>query len=109
VSVAAARALGGVGAVAAVGPLHDTAEQRGELRRAARQATAEIQSRLTGAAPGQLSLAGGEAGALSLADGEPGRLSLAERQAVDLSSRSTVTESGTAARPPRPAGGIIES
>jgi hypothetical protein len=77
VSVAAAQALGRVGTVAAVVPLREAAEQGGDLRRAARQAIAEIQARLAGAEPGQLSLAGGEAGALSLADGEPGRLTLA--------------------------------
>jgi hypothetical protein len=80
VSIAAARALGRAGTVAAVPALREatSAGVRGELRSAARQAIAEIQARLTGAEPGQLSLAGGEAGALSLADGEPGRLSLAE-------------------------------
>ena len=78
VAVAAARALGQAGTVAAVVPLREAAGRGGEHRRAARQAIAEIQARLTGAEPGQLTLAGGEAGALSLADGEPGRLSLAE-------------------------------
>ena len=78
VAVAAAVAVGRAGTVAAVGPLREAAERGGDLRRAARQAVAEIQARLTGAAPGQLTLAGGEAGALSLAEGEPGRLSLAE-------------------------------
>ena len=80
VSIAAARALGRAGTVAAVAPLREATSPGlpGELRSAARQAIAEIQARLTGAEPGQLSLAGGEAGALSLADGEPGRLSLAE-------------------------------
>ncbi len=62
----------------AVAPLREAAERSGDLRRAARQAIAEIQARLAGAEPGQLSLAGGEAGALSLADGEPGRLTLAD-------------------------------
>jgi HEAT repeat protein len=78
VRAVAARALGRVGTVGAVAALRE-AMDRGELSRGAgRQAIAEIQSRLAGAAPGQLSLAGAEAGALSLADGEPGRLSLAE-------------------------------
>jgi hypothetical protein len=58
--------------------LHEAMDRGALARGAGRQAIAEIQSRLAGAAPGQLSLAGGEAGALSLADGEPGRLSLAE-------------------------------
>jgi len=44
--------------------------------RAARQAIAEIQARLPGASPGQLSMASGEAGSLSLVEDERGRLSL---------------------------------
>jgi HEAT repeat protein len=78
VAVGAARALGKLGTAASVPALREAAEGSGELRRAARQAVAEIQARLTGAAPGQLSLAGGDAGALSLAEdaGEAGRLSL---------------------------------
>jgi len=76
-AVAAARALGRVGTTASVGPLREAEEGDAEMRRAARQAIAEIQSRLMGAAPGQLSLAGGESGQLSLAEGEEGRLSLA--------------------------------
>ena len=47
-----------------------------ELRRAARQAIAEIQSRLASASPGQLSLAATEAGQLSLAQAKAGQLSL---------------------------------
>jgi hypothetical protein len=78
---AAATALGRVGSVAAVQPLKDAAERSWlslGLRRAARQSIAEIQSRLEGASPGQLSLADVEAGQLSLADAEAGQLSLAE-------------------------------
>jgi hypothetical protein len=41
------------------------------LRKAAREAVAQIQSRLGGASPGQLSLAGGDGGALSLAEEDP--------------------------------------
>jgi hypothetical protein len=108
VSVAAARALGQAGTVAAVVPLHAAAERGGEHRRAARQAIAEIQARVTGAAPGQLTLAGGEAGALSLADGEPGRLSLAEGEVVREHDHEETTESALPARPPRP-GAIIDS
>jgi hypothetical protein len=78
VALAAARTLGRVGTVAAVAALLEAAERGGEMRRAARQAVAEIQARLTGAEPGQLSLSAGAAGALSLADGERGSLSLAE-------------------------------
>jgi HEAT repeat protein len=80
VSVAAVRALGRAGTVAAVAALQEAAERGGDLRGAARQAIAEIQARATGAEPGQLSLAGGEAGAVSLADGEPGTLSLSEEE-----------------------------
>jgi hypothetical protein len=80
ISLAAARALGKAGTVAAVPALRGAAQAGGDMRRAARQAVAEIQARLSGAAPGQLSLAGAEAGALSLADtaGAPGRLTLVE-------------------------------
>jgi hypothetical protein len=94
VSVAAARALGQAGTVAAVVPLREAGERGGEHRRAARQAIAEIQARLTGAAPGQLTLSGGEAGALSLAGGEPGRLSLAEGEAQghDTAERQELLE-----------------
>jgi hypothetical protein len=72
---AAARALGRVGTVAAVGALRDLEARDAGSRPAARQAVAEIQSRVAGAAPGQLSLAGGDSGRLSLAGDEPGRLS----------------------------------
>ena len=78
--VAAADALGRVGSVESVLPLKQAAERSWidrELRRAARQAIAGIQSRLQGASPGQLSLAGAEAGQLSLAEAEAGQLSLA--------------------------------
>jgi len=77
--LAAATALGHVGTVAAVAPLMEAESDGGDMRRAARQAVAQIQSRLAeaaGAAPGQLSLAGGEPGRLSLVAGEEGRLSL---------------------------------
>lgn len=77
--VAAANALGRVGSVAAVPPLQEVAERSWldlELRRATRQAIAEIQSRLPGASPGQLSLAGAEAGQLSLAADPAGQVSL---------------------------------
>jgi HEAT repeat protein len=76
--VAAARALGRVGTAAAVVPLKD-AEARSreaDFSRAVRQAIAEIQSRLPGASPGQLSIASGESGMLSLVEDERGRLSL---------------------------------
>jgi HEAT repeat protein len=76
VAEAAARALGRIGSVAAVGPLLETSGR--ERPGVHRQAIAEIQSRLPGAGAGQLSIAAGEAGALSLAEGDPGRLSLAD-------------------------------
>jgi hypothetical protein len=78
VVAAAARALGRIGSVAAVGPLLEPAE-RGQ-KALCRQAVAEIQSRLPGAGAGQLSISAGEAGALSLAEGDPGRLSLVDEK-----------------------------
>ncbi len=85
---AAATALGRVGSVAAVQPLKDAGERFWldlGLRRAARQAIAEIQSRVDGASPGQLSLAGVEGGQLSLAQSDAGQLSLATNPAGKLS------------------------
>jgi HEAT repeat protein len=82
VLVAVARALGRVGSIAAVMPLRAAAERvgDGDLGHAVRQAVAEIQARLQGAAPGQLSLAGGEEGRVSLVGGDDarGQLSLWE-------------------------------
>lgn len=83
--VAAASALARVGTVGAVLALKDAAgrfPRDPELQRATRQSIAEIQSRLPGASPGQLSLAGDEAGQLSLAQAEAGQLSLATDPAV---------------------------
>ena len=86
VRAAAAAALGRIGDAGAVPPLRAAAASSsadGALKRAVRQAVAEIQSRLTGAAPGQLSLVaeGAESGRLSLVDtggGAAGRISLAD-------------------------------
>jgi HEAT repeat protein len=92
--VAAAEALGRVGSVAAVLPLQGVAERFRfylDLRRAARQAIAEIQSRAQGASAGQLSLSGTEEGRLSLAQ-DGGELSLADDPAGRLSLRE---EEGT--------------
>jgi hypothetical protein len=75
---AAAMALGRVGTRAAVALLREAEAAHAELGGVARQAVAEIQSRLAGAAQGQLSLAGGESGRLSLAEDEGGRLSLSD-------------------------------
>jgi HEAT repeat protein len=81
VSTAAAEALGRVGSARAVLPLKDAAarEDVPGLQRVVRQAIAEIQSRLPGASPGQVSLAEGETGQLSLADDSAGRVSVADR------------------------------
>jgi HEAT repeat protein len=77
--LAAAQALGRVGSASAVLPLKEVeARHAGEagFRRAAREAIAQIQARLPGASPGQVSLAADEAGKLSLVEDERGRLSL---------------------------------
>jgi hypothetical protein len=112
VAVAAAQALGKVGTVAAVPALHEAMAPRGGLLGSAgRQAIAEIQARLRGAAPGQLTLAGGEAGALSLADeaGEPGRLSLADQGGQMATPTSDEAEEAeTQKRPPKREGQITE-
>jgi hypothetical protein len=86
IRVAAAEALRDFGTAMAVLPLQQAIERSRldlDLRRAARQAIDEIQSRVQGAAPGQLSLAGTEAGQLSLAQ-EGGELSLADDPAGRL-------------------------
>jgi HEAT repeat protein len=76
VRAAAARALGEIGTVEAVLPLIELGGRGGpEVRESALAAVASIQSRLQGAAPGQLSVAHGEGGTLSLAR-EGGELSL---------------------------------
>ena len=82
---AAAETLGRGGSAAAVLPLQEVAEVATDrqLLRAARQAVAEIQSRLTGASPGQLTLASGDAGQLSMSNDETGRVSLAGDEDVD--------------------------
>jgi len=88
VMAAAATALGQVGTAEAVLPLKKATERTSfhpALHRAIRQAIAEIQFRLPGASPGQLSLAAAEAGQLSLAPAEAGQLSLATDPAGQLS------------------------
>ena len=95
--VAAAKALGRVGSVAAVLPLKEVAERSWfdfELRRATQQAIAEIHSRLPGASPGQLSLAGAGAGQLSLATDPAGQLSLQPGEPGQL-SLSDINDEGT--------------
>jgi hypothetical protein len=80
VRVAAAEALGRIGSPQAVASLRECAATHrfdGTLRRATRHAIVEIQARVTGASPGQLSLAAGDAGQVSLADEDQrGRVSL---------------------------------
>ena len=80
VRLAAAQALGQVGSTAAIPALTDARARHGEAEfdRTVRQAIAEIQLRVPGASPGQLSLAdsNAEAGKLTLADDATGRLSL---------------------------------
>ena len=96
VRVAAAEALGRVGSPSAVVPLREASGAHtfdGALRRATRQAIAEIQSRVTGASPGQLSLAAEEAGQVSLVDED-------RRGQVSL-------EGGTEAAPP--SGSVLDS
>jgi len=84
---AIADALGKVGTAAAVVPLRTMAGRFQfdlGLRRASRQAIADIQSRLTGATPGQLALADGGSGQLSLAEeGGEGRVSMADEVPTD--------------------------
>jgi hypothetical protein len=73
--LAAARLLGDVGSAAAVVALREAEARGGELRKAARQAIADIQSRLA-AAPGAVSLSGSEAGQVSMVEDPSGRVSL---------------------------------
>lgn len=76
VRVAAAAALARTGTVSAVLPLQEAAQREGgALGRAARLAMAEIQSRLSGAEPGQLTVTGAEGGTVTLAT-EGGEVSL---------------------------------
>lgn len=79
VRAAAAEALGKVGTVDTIAALREAASgniMSPSVRRAAAVAIAEIQTRLTGAAPGQLALSRGEAGSLALADRADGDLAL---------------------------------
>jgi HEAT repeat protein len=77
--VAAAEALGAVGSVMAVGPLRAASAAHPldlNLRRVVATAVADIQSRATGAAPGQLSLTDAGEGELALSEDEAGQVSL---------------------------------
>jgi HEAT repeat protein len=71
VRVAAAESLGRIGTPTAVASLRECAGAHtfdGALRKAAREAIAEIQARVSGASPGQLSLAAEGAGQVSLVE-----------------------------------------
>jgi hypothetical protein len=71
VQVAAVNTLGRIGSVRAVAPLGDWANRHALdrwVRGDARRAIAQIQSRLPGASPGQLSIAGAQAGQVSLVE-----------------------------------------
>ena len=104
VRIAIAGALGRVGSAAAVAPLRELASQHPldlGLRRGARQAIAEIHSRLTGASPGRLALAEGESGQLSLADGDAhGRLSLKGAASIERADGSPVEEKDASSSAP---------
>jgi HEAT repeat protein len=80
VRISSAAALARCGSSRSVLPLRHCASAHpldGSLRRAARQAIAEIQARLTGASPGQLSLTEETTGQVSLVEEDQrGRLSL---------------------------------
>jgi hypothetical protein len=72
----AARALAESGTVRSVSALRDLEERGGAVARAARQAVAAIQSRLSGASAGQVSVADRDAGRLSVSEDADGRLSV---------------------------------
>jgi HEAT repeats len=99
VATAAAQALGRRGTAAAVAGLREAADAvlPSALRSAARQAIAEIQARVPGAAPGQLALAEGQAGSLSLPDAEPGALSLPRAPGPGRSARRSARYRGPTA------------
>jgi HEAT repeat protein len=105
VQLSALRALGRVGSSSSVASLREAESGGGEMRRAARQAVAEIQARLAeaaGAAPGQLSLAGGEAGQVSLAgEDAAGRLTLVGEGAPARGSSEDAGEEASARQVPR--------
>jgi len=79
VALEAVGLLADAGSAAAVPALQDAAAHHpsDEVRRRARLAVADVQSRLPDAAPGQLSLDGGASGAVSLAAESGGQVSLA--------------------------------
>jgi hypothetical protein len=56
-------------------------EGRGGADKVAREAIARIQSRLTGATPGQLALSGDDSGHVSLAEDPRGRVAMPDHDA----------------------------
>ena len=95
VAVAAALALRSCGGAGAVRPLLALADggTSSEIRATARQSVGAIQSRLPGAAPGQLTLADETHGALSLTDAPPcGQLSLANAHGAQVPRPSGAPE-----------------
>ena len=108
-SMPVAEALGRVGSARAVASLRELASRHPldlGVRRATRQAIAEIQSRLEGATPGQLSLAEGEVGRLSLAeDDRQGWVSLSGEAPNEPAKDDT---SSADRGPPRPGRGQTE-
>ncbi len=99
VTLAAVEALGRIGTARSVPQLKECAGRRPEdrvLERAVRQAVAEIQSRLEGAEPGQLSLAAANAGELTVVGEDThGRLTVAQG---DASGKLSVTEGHASGR-----------
>jgi hypothetical protein len=97
VRLAAVASLGRIGSALAVAPLHACgADHRFDapLRSAIRQSVATIQSRITGASPGQLTLAADEVGQVSLAGTDArGQVSLVAQpwtpEAADAAQEAT--------------------
>jgi hypothetical protein len=80
--LAAAQALGHVGTARAVMPLREfEGRGGGGADKVAREAIARIQSRLTGATPGQLALSGDDSGHVSLAEDPRGRVAMPDHDA----------------------------
>jgi hypothetical protein len=98
VRLAAAESLGRMGSALAVAPLHACGEVHrfdATLRSAVRQAVATIQSRISGASPGQLSMAADEVGQVSLADTDArGQVSLAATSEASPAERLAAATAG---------------
>jgi HEAT repeat protein len=98
VRLAAVESLGRMGSALAVAPLHTCNEEHRfdpPLRSAVRQAVATIQSRISGASPGQLSMAVDEVGQVSLADTDArGQVSLAATSEAPAAERLAAATAG---------------